>query len=132
MELSEVIRAQRCQLRRMTDITDIAEVLEKLHTLESQLREAIMDQDARLRKLRENNVGRPEVISAVKVKESLQYRLAEAILAQTGRVREARSRSEVSRSVARLEVLKADYRAVTGREWSEVRGLLIINLINNY
>ena len=132
MELSEVIRAQRCQLRRMTDITDIAEVLEKLHTLESQLREAIMDQDARLRKLRENNVGRPEVISAVKVKESLQYRLAEAILAQTGRVREARSRSEVSRSVARLEELKADYRTVTGRGWSEVRGLLIINLINNY
>ena len=43
-----------------------------------------------------------------------------------------RSRSEVSRSVLRLEELKADYRAVTGREWSEVRGLLIINLINDY
>ena len=66
-------------------MSTISQAEEKLEPLKSRLREAIIEQGARVRKLE----GKPE--------------------------------KEKEEALKRQETLRADYKAVTGKEWSDVR-----------
>ena len=54
--------------------------------------------------------------------EQLKSRLREAIIEQGARVRKLEGKPENKEAVERLESLKADYKAATGSDWSEIRG----------
>lgn len=55
--------------------------------------------------------------------EPLKSRLREAIIEQGARVRKLEGKPEKGKEEAlkRQETLRADYKAVTGKEWSDVR-----------
>ena len=59
--------------------------------------------------------------TARQILESLKSRLREAIIDQGARVRKLEGKPEHEDAVRRLETLKADYKAATGSDWSEVR-----------
>ena len=88
------------------------------------LSKSIRDQRARVRRLREDTVsatGR-EIREAVDTLGSL---LSKAIIPQFARVRKLKTnragKSRIAEAERRLESLKAEFLADTGREWSDVR-----------
>ena len=121
-DLGEVILVQRARVRSLTAKPLMAETEKrKLESLESLLKDAIIAQDANLKKLRATNADWSEINEAYEKLESLKTRLREAIIEQGARVRKLKVKSEVEEAERRQESLKADWKAATGGDWSEVR-----------
>ena len=119
-DLDEEIRAQRVQ--SLNDSPLMAETENrKLESLESLLKDAIITQDLRYRKVRAANAASSDIFEAYNKLESLKTRLREAIVDQGSRVRKLKVKSEIEEAKRRLESLKADWKAATGGDWSEVR-----------
>ena len=82
----------------------------------------IEDQRARVRRLREDGADENEIRRAVDTLASL---LSKVIITQSARVRKLKTnragKSRIAEAERRLESLKAEYLADTGREWSDVR-----------
>ena len=82
----------------------------------------IEDQRARIRRLREYGADQYEIRRAVDTLASL---LSKVIITQSARVRKLKTnragKSRIAEAERRLESLKAEYLADTGREWSDVR-----------
>ena len=125
-DLGEVILVQRARVRSLTAKPLMAETEKrKLESLESLLKDAIIAQDARYKKLRASTADRSEINEAYWNLESVKTRLREAIIDQGARVRKLRTdratESEIEEAVKRQESLKANSKAATGGEWSEVK-----------
>ena len=121
-DLGEVILVQRARVRSLTAKPLMAETEKrKLESLESLLKDAIIAQDANLKKLRATNADRSKIYEAYCKLNSLKTRLREAIIDQGARVRKLKVKSEVEEAERRQESLKADWKAATGGDWSEVR-----------
>ena len=127
-DLGEIILVQRARVRSLTAKPLMAETeMRKLESLESLLKDAIIAQDVRYKKLGVTNADWTEINAAYFKLESVKTRLREAIIDQGARVRKLRTdratESEIEEAVKRQELLKADYKAATGSEceWSEVR-----------
>ena len=121
-DLGEVILVQRARVRSLTAKPLMAETEKrKLESLESLLKDAIIAQDANLKKLRATNADRFKINEAYWKLESVKTRLREAIIDQGARVRKLKVKSEVEEAERRQESLKADWKAATGGDWSEVR-----------
>ena len=82
----------------------------------------IRDQRARVTKLREDKAAESEIRKEV---DKLRSLLSEEILAQLSLVMELRSdrawKSVIAEAERRLEELKAEFLADTGKEWSDMR-----------
>ena len=127
-DLGEIILVQRARVRSLTAKPLMAETeMRKLESLESLLKDAIIAQDARYKKLNADNAARSEINEAYHKLEFLKSRLREAIIDQGARVRKLRkdraTESEIEEAEKRQESLKADFKAATGSEseWSDVR-----------
>ena len=127
-DLGEIILVQRARVRSLTAKPLMAETeMRKLESLESLLKDAIIAQDARYKKLGADNAARSEINEAYHKLEFLKTRLREAIIDQGARVRKLRkdraTESEIEEAERRQESLKADFKAATGSEseWSDVR-----------
>ena len=92
----------------------------KLESLESLLREAIIAHTAEVEKLTKENKDRSKISEAQQKLEPLKSRLREAIIYQGARVRKLEG-NEKEEALKRQETLRADYKAATGLEWSDVR-----------
>ena len=92
----------------------------KLESLESLLREAIIAHTAEVEKLTKENKDRSKITEAQQKLEPLKFRLREAIIYQGARVRKLEG-NEKEEALKRQETLRADYKAATGLEWSDVR-----------
>ena len=125
--LGEVILVQRARVRSLTAKPLMAETEKrKLESLESLLKDAIIAQAAHYKKLEADKAARSEINEAYHKLESVKTRLREAIIDQGARVRKLRTdrratESEVEEAERRQESLKADWKAATGGDWSEVR-----------
>ena len=125
-DLGEIILVQRARVRSLTAKPQMAETEKrKLESLESLLKDAIIAQDVRYKKLGVTKADWTEINAAYFKLESVKTRLREAIIDQGARVRKLRTDratgSEIEEAVRRQELLKADYKAATGSDWSEVR-----------
>ena len=121
-DLGAVILVQRARVRSLTAKPLMAETEKrKLESLESLLKDAIIAQDAHYKKLRASTADRSKINEAYWKLESVKTRLREAIIDQGARVRKLKVKSEVEEAERRQESLKADYKAATGSDWSEVR-----------
>ena len=135
-DLSSLILAQRARVVSLKSPAEITEAQIKLESLESLLREAIIAHQAEVKKQEDKTRGfeanqklesqefRPredDEKTARQILESLKSRLREAIIDQGARVRKLEGRTENKEPFKRLESLKADYKAATGSDWSEVR-----------
>ena len=121
-DLGEVILVQRARVRSLTAKPLMAETEQrKLESLESLLKDAIIAQDVNLEKLRSTNAEWSKINEAYWKLESVKTRLREAIIDQGARVRKLNVKSEVEEAERRQESLKADWKAATGGDWSEVR-----------
>ena len=138
-DLSSLILVQRARVLNLRSPAEIEEAELKLASLESLLREAIIAHQAVLKKPEDkmsrsgdgaNHKSRPgETITDQEENdetrsqklEQLKSRLREAIIDQGARVRKLEERAESEEAVRRLESLKADFKAATGSDWSEVR-----------
>ena len=121
-DLGEIILVQRARVRSLTAKPLMAETeMRKLESLESLLKDAIIAQDARYKKLGADNADRSKINEAYWKLESVKTRLREAIIDQGARVRKLKVKSEVEEAERRQESLKADWKAATGGDWSEVR-----------
>ena len=125
-DLGEIILVQRARVRSLTAKPLMAETEKrKLESLESLLKDAIIAQDVRYKKLGATNADWTEINAAYFKLESVKTRLREAIIDQGARVRKLRTdratESEVEEAERRQESLKADWKAATGGDWSEVR-----------
>ena len=126
-DLGEVILVQRARVRSLTAKPLMAETEQrKLESLESLLKDAIIAQDARYKNLKATNAATSKIHEAFHKIESLKTRLREAIIDQGARVRKLRTdrratEAEIEEAERRQESLKADYKAATGGDWSEVR-----------
>ena len=80
---------------------------------------------SRLKKLRVDNAAESEIMKAYFQLESVKKRLREVIISQGAWIRKIKkdkaAESEIEEAVKRQVSLKADYKAATGSEWSEVR-----------
>ena len=92
----------------------------KLESLESLLREAIIAHTAEVEKLTKENKDRSKITEAQQKLEPLKSRLREAIIFQGARVRKLEGNAK-EEALKRQETLRADYKAATGLEWSDVR-----------
>ena len=128
-DIGEIILVQRARVRSLTAKPLMAETeMRKLESLESLLKDAIIAQDARYKKLNADNAARSEINEAYHKLEFLKTRLREAIIDQGARVRKLRkdratAESEIEEAEKRQESLKTDWKAATGSEseWSDVR-----------
>ena len=125
-DLDEEIRVQRAGLKSLTASQLMAETeRRKLESLQSQLKGAIIAQDAHYKKIKSSTAASSEIYGAFYKLESLKKELREAIIDQGSRVRKLRkdrvASSEIELAVKRQESLKADWKVATGGEWSEVR-----------
>ena len=134
LTLSEVILVQRARVvnlqsdvenkkpeLRQKSLESLKEAEVKLESLESLLREAIIAHTAEVEKLRRDNAARSTINEAKEKLEPLKSRLREAIVFQGARVRKLEGKSEKEEALKRQETLRADYKAATGSEWSDVR-----------
>ena len=115
-DLSDLILVQRTRVASLKSQMKEAEL--KRESLESLLREAIIAHTAEVMKASKSTAVNSMASQQL---ESLKSRLREAIIEQGARVRKLEGKSEKDVAVERLESLKADYKAATGKEWSEVR-----------
>ena len=125
-DLGEIILVQRARVRSLTAKPLMAETeMRKLESLESLLKDAIIAQDARYKKLGADNAARSVINEAYQKLEFLKTRLREAIIDQGARVRKLRkdraTESEIEEAEKRQESLKADWKTATGGDWSEVK-----------
>ena len=122
VNLGEVILVQRARVRSLTAKPLMADTEKgKLESLESLLKDAIISQDIRYKKLGADNAERSEINEAYYKLESVKTRLREAIIDQGARVRKLKVQSEIEEAERRQESLKADWKAATGSDWTEVR-----------
>ena len=122
-DLGEIILVQRARVRSLTAKPLMAETeMRKLESLESLLKDAIIAQDARYKKLRSSTAASSEIYKAYHKLEFLKTRLREAIIDQGARVRKLKVQSEIEEAEKRQESLKADWKAAAGGDWSEVKG----------
>ena len=127
-DLGEIILVQRARVRSLTAKPLMAETeMRKLESLESLLKDAIIAQDVRYKKLNADNAARSEINEAYHKLEFLKTRLREAIIDQGARVRKLRkdraTESEIEEAERRQESLKDDFKLSKGSdsEWSDVR-----------
>ena len=120
-DLSSLILVQRARVMTPKSPAEIEEAELKLESLESLLKDAIIAQDVRHKKLGADNAARSEINEAYHELEFLKTRLREAIIDQGARVRKLKVQSEIEEAERRQESLKADWKAATGGDWSEVR-----------
>ena len=93
----------------------------KLESLESLLREAIIAHTAEVETLKKENKDWSKISEAEQRLEPLKSRLREAIIFQGARVRKLEEGNEREEALKRQETLRADFKAATGSEWSDVR-----------
>ena len=98
----------------------LEEAVLKLESMESLLREAIIAHTAEVEKLTKENKDPSKITVAQQKLEPLKSRLREAIIYQGARVRKLEG-NEKEEALKRQETLRADYKAATGLEWSDVR-----------
>ena len=133
-DLSDLILVQRARVenlqsevekkkaeRKQKSLESLEEAEVKLESLEALLREAIIAHTAEVEKLRRENAARSTINEAKQKLEPLKSRLREAIVFQGARVRKLEGKSEKEEALKRQETLRADYKAATGLEWSDVR-----------
>ena len=138
-DLSSLILVQRARVLKLKSKKDIDEAEVKLESLESLLREAIIAHQVELKKPEDKTsrsgdganqksrpgepiIGPEENVKTARLNlEQLKSRLREAIIDQGARVRKLEGKAESEEAVRRLESLKADHKAATGSDWSEVR-----------
>ena len=132
-ELSDLILVQRARVVNLQSqvetkkahlkqkfLESLEEAELKLESLESLLREAIIAHTAEVEKLTKYNAARSKISEAQQKLEPLKSRLREAIIYQGARVRKLEG-NEKEEALKRQETLRADYKAATGSEWSDVR-----------
>ena len=133
-DLSDLILVQRARVenlqsevekkkaeRKQKSLESLEEAEVKLESLEALLREAIIAHTAEVEKLTKDNAARSTINEAKERLEPLKSRLREAIVYQGARVRKLEGKSEKEEALKRQETLRADYKAATGSEWSDVR-----------
>ena len=138
-DLSSLILVQRARVLNLRSPAEIEEAELKLASLESLLREAIIAHQAVLKKpedkMSRSGDGAKQQLESLETfidpednykttrqkLEQLKSRLRDAIIDQGARVRKLEGKPENNEAVKRLETLKADYKAATGKDWSEVR-----------
>ena len=138
-DLSSLILVQRARVLNLRSPAEIEEAELKLASLESLLREAIIAHQAKLTKdqnaTSRSGDGANQQLESLETfidpednykttrqkLEQLKSRLRDAIIDQGARVRKLEGKPENNEAVKRLETLKADYKAATGKDWSEVR-----------
>ena len=126
-DLGAVVLVQRARVRSLTAKPLMAETENrKLKSLESLLKDAIIAQTAYYKKLQSDTSNdRSEINKAFYKLESVKTRLREAVIDQGALIRKLKkdraSESEIEDAERRQESLKADYKAATGGDWSEVR-----------
>ena len=106
---------------KQKSLESLEEAKVKLESLEALLREAIIAHTAEVEKLRRDTAARSTINEAKEKLEPLKSRLREAIVFQGARVRKLEGKSEKEEALKRQETLRADYKAATGSEWSDVR-----------
>ena len=123
-DLSDLILVQRARVVNLQSEVEnkksLKEAEVKLESLESQLREAIIAHTAEVEKLTKDNEAKSSISEAKQRLELLKSRLREAIIYQGARVRRLEGKGK-EEALKRQETLRADYKAVTGQEWSDVR-----------
>ena len=130
-DLSDIILVQRARVvnlqsevekrkaeRKLKAQEDLEEAEIQLWSQEALLREAIIAHTAEVEKLTKEN---KDISEAKQRLEPLKSRLREAIIFQGARVRKLEGKSEKEEALKRQETLRADYKAATGMEWSDVR-----------
>ena len=130
-DLSDIILVQRARVvnlqsevekrkaeRKLKAQEDLKEAEIQLWSQEALLREAIIAHTAEVEKLKKEN---KDISEAKQRLEPLKSRLREAIIFQGARVRKLEGKSEKEEALKRQETLRADYKAATGMEWSDVR-----------
>ena len=130
-DLSDIILVQRARVvnlqsevekrkaeRKLKAQEDLKEAEIQLWSQEALLREAIIAYTAEVEKLTKENKDSSEAKQRL---EPLKSRLREAIIFQGARVRKLEGKSEKEEALKRQETLRADYKAATGMEWSDVR-----------
>ena len=130
-DLSDIILVQRARVvnlqsevekrkaeRKLKAQEDLKEAEIQLWSQEALLREAIIAHTAEVEKLKTEN---KDISEAKQRLEPLKSRLREAIIFQGARVRKLEGKSEKEEALKRQETLRADYKAATGMEWSDVR-----------
>ena len=130
-DLSDIILVQRARVvnlqsevekrkaeRKLKAQEDLEEAEIHLWSQEALLREAIIAHTAEVEKLTKEN---KDISEAKQRLEPLKSRLREAIIFQGARVRKLEGKSEKEEALKRQETLRADYKAATGMEWSDVR-----------
>ena len=130
-DLSDIILVQRARVvnlqsevekrkaeRKLKAQEDLKEAEIQLWSQEALLREAIIAHTAEVEKLIKEN---KDISEAKQRLEPLKSRLREAIIFQGARVRKLEGKSEKEEALKRQETLRADYKAATGMEWSDVR-----------
>ena len=133
-DLSDIILVQRARVvnlqsevekrkaeRKLKAQEDLKEAEIQLWSQEALLREAIIAHIAEVEKLTKDNAARSDISEAKQRLEPLKSRLREAIIFQGARVRKLEGKSEKEEALKRQETLRADYKAATGMEWSDVR-----------
>ena len=106
---------------KQKSLESLEEAEVKLESLEALLREAIIAHTAEVEKLTNDNKPSSTISEAEQRLEPLESRLREAIVYQGARVRKLEGKSEKEEALKRQETLRADYKAATGSEWSDVR-----------
>ena len=142
-DLSSLILVQRARVMTLKSPAEIEEAELKLESMESLLREAIIAHLAEVKKQEEDGAARSlhsppaqtitdqEETTPRQKLEQLKSRLREAIIDQGARVRKLDGNPKKEEAVERLEALKADFKAATGGDWSDVRAEGPILLITN-
>ena len=132
-DLSDIILVQRARVvnlqsevekrkaeRKLKAQEDLKEAEIQLWSQEALLREAIIAHTVEVEKLTKEN-KKINISEAKQRLEPLKSRLREAIIFQGARVRKLEGKSEKEEALKRQETLRADYKAATGMEWSDVR-----------
>ena len=130
-DLSDIILVQRARVvnlqsevekrkaeRKLKAQEDLKEAEIQLWSQEALLREAIIAHTTEVEKLSKEN---KDISEAEQRLEPLKSRLREAIIFQGARVRKLEEGNEREEALKRQETLRADYKAATGLEWSDVR-----------
>ena len=120
VNLQSEVENKKAELKQKS-LESLEEAKVKLESLEALLREAIIAHTAEVEKLTNENAARSTISEAKKRLEPLKSRLREAIVFQGARVRKLEGKSEKEEALKRQETLRADYKAATGSEWSDVR-----------
>ena len=120
VNLQSQVETKKAHLKQKS-LESLEEAELKLESLESLLREAIIAHTAEVEKETKDNAARSTISEAEQKLEPLKYRLREAIIYQGVRVRKLEGKPGKEEALKRQETLRADYKAATGLEWSDVR-----------